>query len=90
MKSARFHDVTEVFSALRDLRREIEQSGWVEAAQALTYVIDGFWTTSSEALTQVLDVIREVQEVYGAHLSPSQRALVIAISECARVLLKFK
>ena len=54
MNTQKFHNVNEVFEALGDLRLQLQECGCVEAIRPLTEFLDGFWTTSSEALVHTL------------------------------------
>lgn len=64
MSNTQYRTVKEVFEAVRTIREALESRGYAQEAARLSEVVDGFWTTSSEALIEVADALSEVRTAY--------------------------
>jgi len=56
-----FNNVKDVFDAVRVTRDRLQSMGAADLAKALSDTLDGYWTTGSEALIELLQTIDEVR-----------------------------
>ena len=71
-----FKNVSDVFESARLIREKLNASGEERAGKAITEIVDGFWTTSSEALIEIVTVFREIKPVWEAVADVEDRLLL--------------
>lgn len=88
MSMRNYTNVADVFRDLRELSRVIEGLGFPVASKSLVEVLDTFWTTGSEALIEVLNVLDEIEESCGHSLRQSHPGLLDEMRSGIQKLLK--
>lgn len=88
MSLRNYTNVADVFRDLRELSRAIKGLGYPAASKSLVEVIDTFWTTGSEALIEVLNVLDEIEASCGQSLQQSHAELLAEMRTGVQELLK--
>jgi len=82
-----FQDILDASAALRD---ELGRAGQASAAQRLNSVLTSYWTTTSEALVELLNALEETRWSWETRLSEKDGLLGREITAAARDLLNFE
>lgn len=90
MKRKNFQNVAEVFDAARLIRDRLRASGEESSVAAITEIVDGFWTTSSEALTEIITVLLEITPVWENVANDEDRTLLLDTLDGARQLIQLR
>lgn len=69
--TASFNDIEELFDFARELRDGLVARSFDKEAQDLTHVIDGYWSTVSDALGSLLDSLESVKPCVTKALPPN-------------------
>ena len=75
MTRRKYETVNEVWEVAYIIRDKLATAGESQAANDLTETLDSFWTTSSEALVELLDTFDEIKHVCNETLSKEDRSL---------------
>ena len=68
-----FESVPEIFDVVRQLRDKLLLCNGAEAASELSSVLEGFWTTSSEALVEVISSLERARPDLRRHAAVGAR-----------------
>jgi hypothetical protein len=90
MKRTDYKTVDDVFNSARVIRDKLRDLGNEPAAKDLTEVINGFWTTASEALTEIVTVLSKVERPWYELVVDGDRLLIEDTIKGARELLNLK
>ena len=82
-----FKNNKDLFVFGRQLRDELALKGKENEARELSEVVDGFWTTTSEALIEMLESLIKVRGTVEAVLPPEMTTLLdAAVTEIRKTL----
>ena len=90
MKKKEYTSVKELFDDVRIVRDKLRQCGAESAAAELTEVLECFWTTSSEAIVELLTSFDTIRASCDDTLSSEENEFVDEVREGARALLNFQ
>ena len=82
--------VDQVVELLTRLRDALARAGETDAALRLNDVLTTFWTTSSEALVEILNALDETREAWERRLPADGAALGDQVVALSRDLLNFQ
>jgi hypothetical protein len=66
--STHFEGYKELFEFARELQHALANKGREKEAQELTQLLDGYWSTASEALGDFLDSLNNVRDTVNKYL----------------------
>ena len=76
-----FKSNEDLFAFARHLRDALAAKGKADEARELSEVVDGFWSTASEALAEMLDSLVKVRGTVNASLPEMTVSLDEAVAE---------
>lgn len=90
MKKNNFQNVAEVFDAVRLIQDRLRASGEESSVAAITEIVDGFWTTASEALAETITVLIEITPVWENVVDEEDKTLLSDTLNGARKLIDLR
>jgi len=90
MNKKEYSSLRELFDDVGIIRDKLARCGADSAAAELTEVLDCYWTTSSEAIVELLTSFDTISSDCADNLSLEEKAFVDDVRRAAKTLLNFQ
>ena len=90
MNKKEYNTLRELFDDVSIIRDKLTRCGADSAAAELTEALEGYWTTSSEAIVELLTSFETVSSDCADNFGSKDNAFVADVREGARKLLNFQ